>query len=566
VRLAVALLFGSFLAAACGAGITLFGAQEVHQSANSGSKDGPPTVFPDEEVPLHKMGNHKAVRLRPSGQEGIFQSVRLTLIVDPDGSVISAIPQEGLGESYPQAIAEAMTWKYVPFEQDGAPTVASITDYVRILPPEDLPKRHQDFPRINSLAGVVMTLSRSGCLGTCPSYSIEIRGDGTTFYKGNSYVVLSGEHRDHLTSEQVSEILDAFRKADYFSFKDEYSYPVTDCPTYTTSFQVDQVSKSVTDYVGDEAGMPQSLSDLEETIDRVAGTMKWIKGNGETVSALKREGWDFKSPEAAKVLARASQEGSSALARDLLVEGVGLSGANENGNSALAAAALAGDRATVKMLIKAGAGKGDAEMKTKALATAARTGDMELVRLLLEYGGDPKGAGQERDGSTTVLMSAVSSGVPEVVETILAAHPDVNARDEKGHTALWYLSEASTYWDEKRHANRARVVHLLARAGADLDAQDDEGNSALHSAYDAEVAHALIQDGANVNIRNADGETPLMCNFSADVAKLLVAAGADTHARNREGKTALDLAQELEPDVERVRFLRSLDHVQATRP
>jgi len=163
-----------------------------------------------------------------------------------------------------------------------------------------------------------MTLSRSGCFGSCPSYSVEIHGDGTTLYKGNSYVVLTGEHRDHLSAEHVSEILDAFRKADYFSLKDEYSYPVTDCPTYTTSFQVDQVSKSVTDYVGDEAGMPQSVSDPEETIDRVAGAMKWIKGNGETVSALKREGWDFRSPEAAKALARASQEGNSALVRGLL--------------------------------------------------------------------------------------------------------------------------------------------------------------------------------------------------------------------------------------------------------
>jgi len=109
-------------------------------------------------------------------------------------------------------------------------------------------------------------------------------------------------------------------------------------------------------------------------------------------------------------------------------------------------------------------------------------------------------------------------------------------------------------------------VHLLALAGADLNAQDDEGNAALHSPYNSDVARALIQDGANVDIRNAEGETPLMSNFSVDVAKLLVTAGADTHAGNRKGKTALDLAQELEPDGERVRFLRTLNPIKTIQP
>jgi ankyrin repeat protein len=73
-------------------------------------------------------------------------------------------------------------------------------------------------------------------------------------------------------------------------------------------------------------------------------------------------------------------------------------------------------------------------MKTEAIAAAAQAGDLEFVRLLLAYGADPKGVG--RNGSTAVLMSAALPAVPEILETILAGHPDVNARDEKGHTAL----------------------------------------------------------------------------------------------------------------------------------
>jgi hypothetical protein len=43
--------------------------------------------------------------------------------------------------------------------------------------------------------------------------------------------------------------------------------------------------------------MPQAVTDLENTIDRVAGTLKWIKGNADTIPALKKEQWNFKSPE-----------------------------------------------------------------------------------------------------------------------------------------------------------------------------------------------------------------------------------------------------------------------------
>jgi ankyrin repeat protein len=552
-------LFGCLLATTSVAAAAPLKFQSGQKLANSNSTETAPTPFPDEEVASHETGRHKPIRVRLSDPSGMFASVRLTLIVGPDGNVISARPQEGPPETFPRAITEAKTWTYLPFEKDGIPTVASITDYVEILPPEELPKAHRDFPRIGNMAGLHMTLSRTGCFGTCPSYTIEIRGDGSVIYNGEAFVVLTGQHRDQLSPEKVLEITDAFRNADYFSLDDKYSYPVTDLPTYTTSIKIDGISKSVDDYAGPQAGMPQSISELEETIDRVAGSTRWIAGNSETVPSLKREGWDFKSSEASSVLARASQEGNSDLVRDLLAEGVQPSGTDQNLESALAAAAHSGNRETVKMLINAGAGKDNVAMKTSALASAAQIGDVELVRLLLEYGADPKLALQESErGPITVLMYAALSGVPAVVQTILASRPDVNARDGKGRTALWYLSEGNTYTDEKRHADRAEVVHLLAHAGANLNSQDNEGNAPLHTAYLAKVAGALIQDGANLDIRNAEGETPLMSNFDLDVAKMLVAAGADIHARNHEGKTALDLAREFEPNGERTQFLQSL--------
>ena len=538
--------------------------QEPNQAAKTSLLYSAAVEIADEDVPKHRNGARRAVRVPRT--QNIFQSVKLTLIVDADGNVVSATPQKGPGDAYSDALAEAKKWKYTPFEKEGKSIVAKITDYVRILPPEDLPKTHQEFPGTQSTAGVVMTLSRSECYGACPAYNLEIRGDGTLIYEGKGFVVVTGEHRDHLSAEQVEALVAAFRKADYFSLKDEYRYMVTDCPTYTTSFEVDRVKKSVTDYVGEELGMPEAVTELEETIDQVAGTGKWVNGNRETVTALKKEGWDFKSEEAAKTMARAAGKGSSEFVQDLLKEGVRGSLEAESRNSALAAAAQAGDYRTLRMLITAGVGRNDKQMKTSALGAAAFTGDLEMVRELIAYGADPKGVALGEGGSSTVLMEAAASGVPDVAEAILAVHPDVNMSDEKGRTAVHYVSDGNDYWDRKRHADRGQVIHMLARAGADLDAQDDEGDTALHRAYYENVAKALIEEGADVNTRNNDGNTPLMENFSVGVAQLLVAAGADVHLKNHEGKIALDLARQLEPDGARVKFLLSVESAKAGHP
>lgn len=243
--------------------------------------------------------------------------------------------------------------------------------------------------------------------------------------------------------------------------------------------------------------------------------------------------------------------------RALLAEGVGVGGESQEGQPALVAAARKGDRASVQMLIKAGAGKNSAEIKTQALGAAASTGDLELVKELIAYGGKP-GEIHDDEGSHTVLMNAASSGVPAVVQAILAERPDVNARDDKGRTAVWYALETRGELHDQRNADRGEVVRLLAEAGADLNEQDEKGDTALHKVWDKECAEALIQEGADVNARNNDGETPLMTSYSLAVMKLLVTAGADVKAKDKKGMTALDHLMDRDKDGEGENYLRGL--------
>ncbi|HEY1924641.1 MAG TPA: DUF6438 domain-containing protein, partial [Candidatus Acidoferrum sp.] len=150
-----------------------------------------PSGISDKEMFARRRGTHRPIRLKGKELGGLSDFVKLDVVVGPDGKVKSATPMEGVRAAYPGAMAQAMTWKYAPFEKDGSPTTVHIEEYIDVVPPEVLPTVHHSFPKINDPSRVVMTLSRSGCFGFCPSYSVEIHGDGATVFKGEGFVVFA---------------------------------------------------------------------------------------------------------------------------------------------------------------------------------------------------------------------------------------------------------------------------------------------------------------------------------------------------------------------------------------
>uniref|UniRef100_A0A3P8WMI1 Ankyrin repeat domain 6b n=1 Tax=Cynoglossus semilaevis TaxID=244447 RepID=A0A3P8WMI1_CYNSE len=98
------------------------------------------------------------------------------------------------------------------------------------------------------------------------------------------------------------------------------------------------------------------------------------------------------------------------------------------------------------------------------------------------------------------------------------------------------------------YKGHTEVVHILLKAGCDLDIQDDGEQTALHRAAvvgNSDVINALIQEGCAQDRQDKDGNTALhevsWHGFSQSV-KLLVKAGANVHAKNKAGNTALHLA------------------------
>ncbi|MBV9302160.1 MAG: ankyrin repeat domain-containing protein [Acidobacteriaceae bacterium] len=98
-------------------------------------------------------------------------------------------------------------------------------------------------------------------------------------------------------------------------------------------------------------------------------------------------------------------------------------------------------------------------------------------------------------------------------------------------------------------AGRLDKIEQLIRSGADLNARDRVGSTALHAVAisgDAEIAHFLLAHGAKIDaLQGVTGATPLECaalSGKTQVTKLLLEAGARVDLRDKAGETVLHLA------------------------
>jgi len=121
---------------------------------------------------------------------------------------------------------------------------------------------------------VTIILERAVCFGACPDYTVTIHGNGTVVYEGRNFVAVQGKQTAHIAEEKVQELVDEFYRAGFFSLRERYEEQVTDLPSQTTSITIDGKTKTVYRY-GFE---PLRLAELEDRIDEIAGTEKWVKG------------------------------------------------------------------------------------------------------------------------------------------------------------------------------------------------------------------------------------------------------------------------------------------------
>ena len=242
----------------------------------AGLQGGPPIQISASEAHEHFLSGSHLIHSAEPGWNGV-DYVNLKIVVSERGNVLSATPTGGAQRLYEQAVALANVWQYSPFKRHGAPIFAAFDSYVAIVPPEKRPVEHIPFPQIKNWESLRMTLTRSECYGSCAYYELIIFGDGRVVYKGYDNVDYCGEYHGSVPHDVVQQLADSFMKADYFNLFDRYVLNATDSPTYTTSISFDGKTKSVIDYVGLSIGMPEVVSEIEGTMDRLAGPSVWVK-------------------------------------------------------------------------------------------------------------------------------------------------------------------------------------------------------------------------------------------------------------------------------------------------
>ncbi|MBN1552604.1 ankyrin repeat domain-containing protein [bacterium] len=233
--------------------------------------------------------------------------------------------------------------------------------------------------------------------------------------------------------------------------------------------------------------------------------------------------------------------------RIILESGVDVNAVNHRGETPLFNAFLHPE--IVDCLIEAGADVNvkSAEGTTPLLkAIQSMQQDSRHVWSLIRAGADIRSK-VDMNG-LNALHFAVIHNRTDVIEYLLKQGFDVNVRDKRGYTPLFY-------------ASRRETMELLLKNGADINAVSDEGLTPVHLAAgrdSADTLEMLVARGAKLNVVSKNRETPMdyaMRHGSEATKTFLREHGSkegpkDTQKHRQETYQAMLLRKMMSPDFE----------------
>ncbi len=110
------------------------------------------------------------------------------------------------------------------------------------------------------------------CFGKCPMYKLEIYEGGYTKFYGDRHSDKLGIYDKTISKEELKSLVNAFEKADFYNFKNEYESNVPDAPAVKISYK--SKNKELKEVSG-KLERPQTLRDLQVMLEDIASSKDW---------------------------------------------------------------------------------------------------------------------------------------------------------------------------------------------------------------------------------------------------------------------------------------------------